>query len=95
MTGFNQAYYLFSPAISDAQREIPIFRETVKALITPMLFTLSIMTLADASSEAAVLGLGISVIALNLCMYVVTPVLVGFKIHRHIVKAKEIQSHDA
>ena len=95
MTGFNQAYYLFSPAISDAERESPIFREAVKAFITPMLFTLSIMTLADAGSETAVLGLGISVIVLNLGMYVVTPALVGFKIHRRIVKVKEIRSPDA
>ena len=86
MAGFNQAYYLFSPAIADAERENPIFREAVKAFITPMLFTLSIMTLVDEGSEAAVLGLGISVIALNLGMYVVAPVLAGFKICRRIVR---------
>ena len=86
MTGFNQVYYLFSPAIADAERENPILREAVKAFITPMLFTLPIMTLADAGSEAAVLGFGISVIALNLGMYVVAPVLVGFKILRRTVR---------
>ena len=86
MAGFNQAYYLFSPAISDAERENPIFREAVKVFVTPMLFTLPIMTLADEGSEAAVLGLGISVIALNLGMYVVAPVLAGFKICRRIVR---------
>ena len=86
MAGFNQAYYLFSPAIADAERENPIFRETVKAFITPMLFTLPIMTLADEGSEASILGLGISVIALNLGMYVVAPVLAGFKICRRTVR---------
>ena len=84
MTGFNQIYYLFSPAIADAERENPIFREAVKLFITPMLSTLSIMTFADVGSEAEVLGLGMSVIALNLGMYVVAPALAGFTIHRRI-----------
>ena len=84
MTGFNQIYYLFSPAIADAERENQIFREAVKLFITPMLSTLSIMTLADVGSEAEVLGLGMSVIALNLGMYVAAPVLAGFTIHRRI-----------
>ncbi len=84
MTGFNQIYYLFSPAIADAERENPIFRDAVKLFITPMLSTLSIMTLADVGSEAEVLGLGMSVIALNLGMYVAAPALAGFTIHRRI-----------
>ncbi len=83
MSGFNQIYYSFSPVIADAERENPIFREAVRAFIAPMLATLSIMTLADESSEAGVLGLGMAVIALNLGMYVAVPVLVGFKIHAY------------
>jgi hypothetical protein len=85
MTGFNQFYYSFSPYIADYERENPIFKETVKAIITPMISTLSIMTFADDdSSDLQVLGLGISIIALNLGMYVAAPVVVGFKIHRKI-----------
>ena len=38
-----------------------------------MLTTLSIMSLADNGSEASVFGLGISVIALNLAMYIAMP----------------------
>ena len=74
MNTFNDFYYSFSPTIADWERESPIFKEAVKIAITPMLSTLSIMTLAD--SEAEVLGLGISVIALNLGMYFVAPAIV-------------------
>ncbi len=84
MDGFNQWYYSFSPAVADLERENQAFREAVRAFITPMMATLSIMTLADPGSEAEVLGLGASVIALNLGMYVAAPALVGFKVHRHL-----------
>ena len=84
MTGFNQLYYSFSPTIADMQRENPAFQQAVRAFITPMVSTLSIMTLADGGSEAEVLGLGISVIALNLGMYVAAPALVGFAVHRRL-----------
>ena len=84
MTGFNSLYYSFSPAVADLERENPAFRETVKLFITPMLSTLSIMTLADEGSESQVLGLGISVIALNLGMYVAAPTAaIGFAVRRH------------
>ena len=84
MTGFSQFYYSFSPAVADLERENPAFREAVKLFITPMLSTLSIMTLADEGSEAQVLGLGISVIALNLGMYIAAPAAVGFAVHKHL-----------
>ena len=84
MTGFNTVYYSFAPTVADWERENPVFKQTVKAFITPMVSTLSIMTLADSGSEAEVLGLGISVIALNLGMYIVAPALVGFKVHQHL-----------
>jgi hypothetical protein len=86
MMGFNTIYYSFAPTISDWERENPIFKETVKAFITPMLTTLSIMSLADEGSEAQVIGLGISVIALNLAMYIGMPVgaVVMIQRKRHI-----------
>jgi len=84
MTGFNQLYYSFSPTIADMQRENPMFQEVVRAFITPMISSLSIMTLAEDGSEVEVLGLGISVIALNLGMYIAAPALIGFKVHQHI-----------
>jgi len=88
MTGFNQLYYSFSPTIADIERENPMFQEAVRAFITPMVSTLSIMTLADDGSESEVLGLGISVIALNLGMYIAAPALIGFKVHKHIKSRK-------
>ncbi len=73
MSGFNTVYYSFAPTVADWERENPVFKGAVKTMITPMLSTLSIMSLADEGSEAEVLGLGISVIALNLGMYVGIP----------------------
>ena len=88
MTGFNQLYYSFSPTIADLERENPIFQEAVRAFITPMISTLSIMTLAENGSESEVLGLGMSVIALNLGIYVAAPAIVGFKVHKHLKSRK-------
>jgi len=84
MTGFNQFYYSFSPTIADWERESPIFKEAVRATITPMISSLGIMTLADQGSEAEVLGYGISVIALNLGMYVAAPVGAVFGIRKYL-----------
>ena len=74
MTGFNSLYYSFSPTIANLERENPIFKDTVRAFITPMISTLSIMTLAENGNDVEVLGLGISVIALNFGMYIATPI---------------------
>jgi hypothetical protein len=74
MSGFNSLYYSFAPTVSDWERESPMFKEAVKTVITPMLSTLSIMSLADQGSEAEVLGLGISVITLNIGMYLGAPI---------------------
>ena len=82
MTGFNQLYYSFSPTIADWERQNPIFQEAVMLFITPMISSLSIMTLADSNSELQVLGLGISIIALNLGLYVVAPTFTVIKLHK-------------
>jgi hypothetical protein len=71
MSTFNELYYTFSPYIADMERESPVFKEIVKAGLTPMLSTLAIMDNAETESE--VLGLGLSVIALNLGMYIGLP----------------------
>ena len=74
MSGFNELYYSFSPVIADMEREHPMFKEIVKIGLTPMLSSLSIME--NANSESEVLGLGLSVIALNLGMYIAVPTVV-------------------
>jgi len=74
MTGFNELYYSFSPIIADLERQSPIFKEAVKLAITPLITSLSILNYVDMDSEAEVLGYGISLILLNVGMYVTVPV---------------------
>ena len=50
MTTFNEAYYSFSPYIADLERESPVFKEIVKAGLTPMLSTLTICLLYTSPS---------------------------------------------
>ena len=77
---FNDVYYTFSPTIADMERENPLFKEAVKLAITPMISTLSLME--NAESESEVLGLGLSVIALNLGMYLGVPAIVVVRIRK-------------
>ena len=74
MGTFNDIYYSFSPTIADMERENPLFKEAVKLAITPMISSLSLME--NAESESEVLSIGISVIALNLAMYLGVPAIV-------------------
>ena len=80
MTGFNQFYYSFSPAIADYERENAAFKEAVKITITPMLTSLAILNYVDIDSEEEMLGYGIGIILLNIGMYFVAPAVVIFKI---------------
>ena len=81
MSTFNEIYYSFSPYIADMERENPVFKEMVKLAITPMISSLSILNYIDMNSESEVLGYGISLILLNLGMYLGIPavVIVGIK----------------
>jgi peptidyl-prolyl cis-trans isomerase B (cyclophilin B) len=76
---FNDVYYSFSPTIADMERGNPIFKQAVKLAITPMISSLSLME--SANSESEVLGLGLSVIMLNLGMYIGLPamIVIGIK----------------
>ena len=80
MGTFNDIYYSFSPIIADYERENPYFKEAVKLAITPMISTLSLMENAETESE--VLSIGISVIMLNLGMYLGVPAIVIVGIRR-------------
>ena len=81
MSTFNEFYYSFSPIIADYERENPLFKEVVKLAITPMISSLSILNYVDMDSEVEVLGYGISLILLNIGMYLGIPaiVIVGIK----------------
>ena len=74
MDTFNEIYYSFSPTIADWERESPVFKEAVKIAITPLISSLSLME--NANSESEVLGIGISLIVLNLAMYIGIPAIV-------------------
>ena len=80
MNTFNDFYYSFSPIIADYERENPYFKEAVKLAITPMISSLSLME--NANSESEVLGIGISVIMLNLGMYLGVPAVVVIGIRK-------------
>jgi len=81
MKTFNDFYYSFSPIIADYERENPVFKEMVKIVITPMISSLSILNYVDMDSEVEVLGYGISLILLNVAMYIGIPasVIIGIR----------------
>jgi len=82
MNSFNDFYYSFSPIIADYERENPVFKEMVKIAITPMITSLSILNYVDMDSEVEVLGYGISLIILNLGLYVGIPAVVIMKLRK-------------
>jgi len=84
MTGFNQFYYSFSPAIADYERENPTFKEAVKLTLTPLLTSLTLLHYADIDSESEMLGYGIGVILLNIGMYFVAPAVLIMKVRKRI-----------
>jgi len=82
MTGFNQFYYSFSPTIADWERENPVFKEIVKVTITPLLMSLSLLNHVEIDSEEKMLGYGISLILLNIGMYVGIPTIAVLKLRK-------------
>ncbi len=82
MESFNDFYYSFSPHIADYERENPVFREAVKLAITPMISSLSILNYVDMETDVEVLGYGISLILLNVGMYVGVPAIVVIGIRK-------------
>jgi len=80
MAGFNQFYYSFSPAVADLERENPVFKETVKLAITPLLSSLTLLNYVDVDTEQEILGYGIGIILLNIGMYFVAPAIVIIKL---------------
>ena len=82
MTGFNQFYYSFSPAIADYERENPAFKEAVKITLTPLLTSLALLQYADIDSESEMLGYGIGIILLNIGMYFIAPAVLIMKIRK-------------
>ena len=82
MSGFNQLYYSFSPAIADLERESPLIKEIVKLTITPMLSTLSILNYAEINSEEEMISYGVGIILMNIGMYFAAPAIIIYKIRK-------------
>ena len=82
MTTFNQIYYSFSPIVADFEREQPIFKEVMKLTLTPMLSSLSLLNHVDIDSEQEMLGYGISIVLLNVGMYVGVPLFGIVKLYQ-------------
>ena len=91
MTGFNQFYYSFSPAVADLERDIPVFKEAVKLALTPMLTSLTLLNIVDVDTEEKMLGWGVSLILLNIGMYFVAPAILIIKIRKMAAKFTKIQ----
>lgn len=84
MKHFNDFYYSFSPHVADYERKSPLFKETVKIVLTPLIHSLSILNYVDMDSNEKVLGYGISLIILNVGMYVGFPLTILYcfrKVH--------------
>ena len=84
MNGFNSVYYSFSPQVAQLENENPVFKEAVKTFITPMISTLSVMTLANEGSESEVILFGVSAIGLIVGMYIAAPVIVVWQVRKRI-----------
>ncbi|MCH7758223.1 MAG: hypothetical protein IIA19_07125 [Thaumarchaeota archaeon] len=82
ITGFNEFYYSFSPVIADYERENPVFKEAIKLGITPLISSLVILDYAD--SEDEIIGYGISLLVLNIGMYIVVPAIVIYKARKFV-----------
>ena len=56
MSGFNQFYYAFSPAVADLERSSPAFKQAVQISMQPLLWSLGIMELAESEAQTVLLG---------------------------------------
>ncbi len=84
MTSFNHVYYAFSPAMADLERKDPIVRDTVRAVITPMIASLTIFENIEINSEVDVITYGVLVILANIIMYVGTPLIALYILKQYL-----------
>lgn len=82
MNSFNEFYYSFSPIIADYERENPVFKESMKVTLTPLLTSLSLLNHVNIDSEQEMLSYGISLILLNVGMYAGIPVFGILKLYQ-------------
>ena len=56
LSAFNHAYYSFSPAVADAERQNPVLRQAVAAAASPMILALGVVSAAQTEAQFAALG---------------------------------------
>ena len=56
LSAFNAAYYSFSPALADLERQSPALRQIVGAAAVPMVHTLGVVSYAQTEAQFLVLG---------------------------------------
>ena len=71
---FNAAYYAFSPAVADLERQSPALKEAVRMGIAPMLATLSLLGAAEIDSDGEAVAYGLAAILINAALYAGAPV---------------------
>ena len=84
MQVFNNFYYSFSPYVSDLERNNPIFKETVKIFISPLLYSLSILN-DQIKSEHEMIFYGIAIISFNILVYFILPFTVLDQIKKRLL----------
>jgi hypothetical protein len=82
LNSFNKFYYSFSPIVADWEREYPLFKESVKLFLTPMISSLFVLNYAQMDNNSQILGVGISIISLNIGMYFALPAILIMRLKR-------------
>lgn len=90
---FNAAYYAFSPAVADLERQSPALKEAVRAGIAPMLASLSILEAAEIDSDGEMVLHGLAVILINAALYAGVPVASVLAARRLAVRAWRARAH--
>ena len=53
LSAFNAAYYSFSPAVADLERQSPAFRQATAAAVAPVIYALGLVSEAQSAAPAA------------------------------------------
>lgn len=86
LDNFNSIYYVFSPTVADLERQFPLLKESVKILLTPFLYSVSILDHVDLGSEYRLMMTGFAIVSLNILLYVVIPIFLITKLSSLIQK---------
>ena len=83
---------MIAAAVADYERENPVFKESVKVSLTPLLTSLTLLNFVDVDTEEEMLGYGIGIILLNVGMYFVTPAILVISIKNKLKNRSFTQS---